>query len=253
MATSTTPGGSSSDHSSSGRMISGGVWRRYMSVVTTCRWIHLEPSFPPHCRTRPFGASTEGQKVGFVDEHGRFKIQPSFDEALEFSDGLAAVKVGERWDSSTPTARWRSALNSTQPITFTKESRAASWTAPTCSSIDQAKCWRRALRWPSRDFQRPDECLRPGDKSGYLDLRGHVAIPLIYDSGNGFSGGLAAVEKAGKWGYIDPGGRVVIPSSLIRPASSEAAWPRRGRHGQDSSTRPGVSRSSWRSTMLPAS
>jgi hypothetical protein len=50
-----------------------------------------------------------------------------------------------------------------------------------------------------------------GDKSGYLDLRGQVVIPLVYDSVRSFSGGLAAVKKSGKWGYIDPEGRMVIP------------------------------------------
>jgi hypothetical protein len=30
---------------------------------------------------------TQGDKAGFVDEHGQFKIKPIFDEALPFSDG----------------------------------------------------------------------------------------------------------------------------------------------------------------------
>jgi hypothetical protein len=50
-----------------------------------------------------------------------------------------------------------------------------------------------------------------GDKSGYLNLQGQVVIPLLYDSVRSFSGGVAAVKKAGKWGYIDPAGDLVIP------------------------------------------
>ena len=39
----------------------------------------------------------EGDKFGFVDVAGQFKIAPVFADALPFSDGLAAVRVGDFW------------------------------------------------------------------------------------------------------------------------------------------------------------
>ena len=48
-------------------------------------------------------------------------------------------------------------------------------------------------------------------KAGFLDLGGREVIPLQYKAGVRFSEGLAAVQKDGKWGYIDTTGNVVIP------------------------------------------
>lgn len=48
-------------------------------------------------------------------------------------------------------------------------------------------------------------------KLGYVNSKGVEVIPAIYESGDEFSGGLAAVRKDGLWGYIDTAGTVVIP------------------------------------------
>ena len=46
---------------------------------------------------------------------------------------------------------------------------------------------------------------------GYKDKTGtHIVISARYDSARGFSEGLAAVKKNGRWGYISPDGRAVI-------------------------------------------
>jgi hypothetical protein len=36
-------------------------------------------------------------RAGYIDQSGSFIIQPRFDEALGFSEGLATIKVGEKW------------------------------------------------------------------------------------------------------------------------------------------------------------
>jgi len=36
-------------------------------------------------------------KWGFIDEKGTIRIRPSFEEAYPFSEGRAAIKVGDRW------------------------------------------------------------------------------------------------------------------------------------------------------------
>lgn len=48
-------------------------------------------------------------------------------------------------------------------------------------------------------------------KWGFIDGSGQVVIPPLYDRASDFSDGLAAVELGGKWGFIDAGGRTVIP------------------------------------------
>lgn len=42
------------------------------------------------------GAFSNKKNIGFVDTTGRLVIKPRYDVAYDFSEGLAAVKVGEK-------------------------------------------------------------------------------------------------------------------------------------------------------------
>ena len=61
-------------------------------------------------------------------------------------------------------------------------------------------------------------CYSPGDAGhriyGYVDSHGKVAIAPAFLDARAFSDGLAAVQVAGGWGYIDRDGRWVIPPRL---------------------------------------
>jgi hypothetical protein len=43
------------------------------------------------------GVNGNGGKYGYIDRMGKFAIALQFDEAASFSEGLAAVKVGNKW------------------------------------------------------------------------------------------------------------------------------------------------------------
>lgn len=49
-------------------------------------------------------------------------------------------------------------------------------------------------------------------KYGFVDKTGKEVVPFIYDSVENFSEGLARVEKDGKYNYIDKTGKEVVPS-----------------------------------------
>lgn len=52
----------------------------------------------------------------------------------------------------------------------------------------------------------------PGkDLYGFINMKGDIVIPTIYESARAFSDGLAAVCKNEKWGYIDTKGEIIIP------------------------------------------
>ena len=36
------------------------------------------------------------RRWGFIDKNGKWTINPQFDEAMPFSDGLAQVKIGRK-------------------------------------------------------------------------------------------------------------------------------------------------------------
>jgi len=47
-----------------------------------------------------------GKKYGFIDRTGKVVIEPKYDLTFHFSDGLAAVKIGDKWATSTSQERW---------------------------------------------------------------------------------------------------------------------------------------------------
>ena len=48
-------------------------------------------------------------------------------------------------------------------------------------------------------------------KAGFINQRGEVIVPFIYQSGSVFSDGLASVKLGNKNGYIDSKGKTIIP------------------------------------------
>jgi hypothetical protein len=53
-------------------------------------------------------------------------------------------------------------------------------------------------------------------KSGYIDDKGKLVIPLIFDGAGDFSEGLAPVKVHDQWGYIDETGKIVIEPLFSR-------------------------------------
>jgi len=77
----------------------------------------------------------------------------------------------------------------------------AAWTA--CRQAPAAELTEEAA-WTG-DHTAPD------DKWGYLDTGCALAIFPVFDDAGPFSGGLAAVNQGGRWGFIDKHGRMVVP------------------------------------------
>lgn len=153
----------------------------------------------------------EGQKVGFVDEHGRFKVSPSFDDALPFRGGLAAVKVGEKWGFTDRSGRQIIRPQFTAAFYFYEGVGIAELDSGDVLIDRSGQVLASGYGLTSGIITQGRVPVTQGDKGGYLDLQGHVVIPLIYDAVSSFSGGLAAVQMAEKWGYIDRSGRLAIP------------------------------------------
>lgn len=152
----------------------------------------------------------DGKKIGFVDSSGRFKIKAIFDAANPFSGGLAAVRIGSKW-GFIDAAGHQVIKPQFKDAFYFREGTAVAESNSGYILIDTSG---RVLASGFEYIGEISEGRVPvsrGGMSGYLDLQGKVAIPLIYDSVNSFSGGFAGVEKGDKWGYIDRDGRDVIP------------------------------------------
>jgi hypothetical protein len=61
------------------------------------------------------------------------------------------------------------------------------------------------------DFNNGLALVSKAGKKGYVNQQGKLVVPLDYDDAMHFSDGMAAVKKGGKWGFLDSTGKEVIP------------------------------------------
>jgi len=181
------------------------VCGHYVSIDSLGTLVPLRVTVQGHLEPK-----REGQKSGFVDEQGRFKINPSFDDALPFSDGLAAVQIGKKWGFIDTGGHHVIQPQFTAAYYFREGVGIAQVDSGDVLIDKSGKVL--ASGYGLVDFVSNGRVPATKDgKNGYLDLRGKVAIPFIYEAGSRFSSGLAAVKKDGKWGYVDADGQLIIP------------------------------------------
>jgi hypothetical protein len=139
--------------------------------------------YPSGVSTRLF--TTVG-KFGYIDRSGRLVMPAKFDMCLDFSEGLAAVQVGNEWGYI--------------------DKKGGYVVRP---SFVRAESFREGLAVVGIGGAGVPSSI--AEKCGFIDRRGRVRIqPVFDDAGQGFSEGLAPVSQGGKWGYIDANGTFVI-------------------------------------------
>lgn len=190
-------------------------WRGLGTVYVCGHYISIDSSGVLHPLRIAVDGNLEpkekGGKFGFVDGSGEFKIAPLFDEALSFSEGLAAVRSGEKWGFVDTSGRFVIQPKFKAAFYFREGiGLAESDLDPSFVLIDKLGNVLGNFDYVDLVAEGRVPAAR-GEKRGFLDLHGRVAIPFVYDGVNAFSGGLAAVEKGEKWGYVDRDGNAVIP------------------------------------------
>jgi len=120
----------------------------------------------------------ELDKVGYIDKEGDFVIEPKFDDAKDFYEGLAPVKVGRKWGYIDKTGE------------FVIEPQ-----------FDNADIFSSGVA-----------AVQVDGKWGFIDKTGEFTIPPSLDTPRRFTDGLVwfKSEENGKYGFMDTTGKVVI-------------------------------------------
>ena len=126
-------------------------------------------------QTRLFNMIQNG-KYGYIDSKGKIVVQPQFDEADEFSEGLAPIRIGDKWGYIDPTSR----------IVIPPQYARAGEFSEGLAAVGV-----------------------PGSKVGYMDRAQRIVIQPQFDKGWPFVNGLARVKIGKKIGYIDKKGNYV--------------------------------------------
>lgn len=160
-------------------------------------------------------------KLGFIDKNVKFVIEPQYGilNAGNFCDGLARVKKGHglKWQYIDKTGQIAFPQEFDDAYDFS-EGLARVWTDVKMHYIDKSgqiafthvadsgSDFHEGLAhaWVGDDLHRGR-----GDKHGYIDKSGQWAINPIYDNATDFYYGSAAVKIGDEWKYINLSGECI--------------------------------------------
>jgi hypothetical protein len=121
-----------------------------------------------------------GDEWGFVDGSGGVVIPPRFEQVDAFSDGLAPVRLDGTWGFV--------GLDGTMSIPA-----AYGYAAPFRSGL-------AAVR---------------NQRASFIRTKGERAVDVTFEDAGTFAEGLAAAQEGGRWGFVGPDGAWVIRPAYV--------------------------------------
>jgi hypothetical protein len=185
-------------------------------------------------------------KFSYIDTSGKVMLYLSqYDEAKDFSEGLAAVKIGFAWGYIDKTGKVVIKLQYEQVSNFSdglacvsfgggfgyidhtgKMVIAPQFSLPGDFSGGLAHVRLNDEKWvyinkagkivtnqkfdKTIGFTNGPSRILVGGKIGYINNKGQIVISAQFNEAHDFSEGLACVKVGGKWGYINRAGKFVI-------------------------------------------
>ncbi len=148
-------------------------------VVKRQSW-RFDPNFPPF----EFGEVQDSVCLyGFINTKGEVIVEPQFDSAKAFSEGMSLIGIGDK----------SGYINRSGKIVIELRSD-----------------------WMPRDFSEGLAVVSVDEEYIFIDKQGEVAFPERFAYADGFSEGLAFVKVDGKRGYIDRTGQMIIKPRFDR-------------------------------------
>ncbi len=193
---------------------------------------------------REVGKDAKGNPIykwGYVDATGKEVVPCKYDVAWRFSDGLAAVRIGDdetgKWGYVDATGREVVPCTYKWADSFQNGTAQAGMDDWNCDTIDKTGKVVKTGLYVEPSYENPIHTAFPqytgvsypseglmavstgdygGAKWGYINEAGQEVIPLRYDFAWDFQDGLAKVSLDEKYGVIDKTGREVVPCRYDR-------------------------------------
>ena len=184
-------------------------------VLSACNRSENAPTNTQATSKKKLLLVTVGGKYGYIDRAGKLVVNPQYDSASEFTEGLAMVCVGpcdfEHWQGY----RYTKGLETEQvEQTFKYGYIDETGKMVINPMFEGAEIFTEGLAGVCVGracyHSRPSDKKKEDEKWGYIDKTGVIVIPPQFKSVHAFHEGFAAVSIGDKWGYIDKTGKFVI-------------------------------------------
>jgi hypothetical protein len=168
-------------------------------------------------RVLVFSANVNGRAYGYKDTVGEWSVKPRYDLGLNFSEGIAAVAIGNDWGFIDQSGKelvvpqYDQVSSFSDSMAYARKGKQILFINPKGETVLR-------LKYEKSDFQFSEGLLAYGEdgKTGFCDIKGKKVIKPAYDNSPElcrFHDGLApvALKKDDKlnYGYIDHKGREV--------------------------------------------
>ncbi|OMF45041.1 hypothetical protein BK138_34075 [Paenibacillus rhizosphaerae] len=154
---------------------------------------------------------------GFINTKGGLVTPLQYQEAGDFTEGVAHVKLNDSDYLINRFGKIITELSTKYDSSYSfKEGLSLAYQSKTGKAGYINKINKVVIPFnynQGRDFSEGLALVQDGNgKSGYVNTSGKVVIPFKFKSGGDFNEGIAPVQnKNGKWGYINKNGKEVIP------------------------------------------
>lgn len=161
-----------------------------------------------------------GKEFQYIDKEGKIVINPQFNEATVFRNGLALVRSSgnePKWGFITDdgkyaiSATYKDATVFSDDLAWVVSENAAPTAINAKGEVKITLTDAQTVRIFKEGLAAYSVMDSVGVKWGFIDKEGKVKINPQFSSAGDFSNGKCAVNnKDGKWGYIDNEGKLVI-------------------------------------------
>lgn len=174
------------------------------------KWI-IEPRFEnAECFSEGLAAVKSGGLYGYINRTGTLVVDPSFSEAGDFHDGIAAV----RKNGMNTLINFKGipviAAREDESRFFGEGLAVVKINGKYGYMTGTGKIFLKPVYEYALPFNEGKAAVKLNGRFGFIDRRGKIIIRPVYEKASAFSEGLAAVKITGKWGYINKGGRTVL-------------------------------------------
>jgi len=155
----------------------------------------------------------EGGNFGYIDKSAKYVIEPKFQDAKSFSDGLAAAVQDKKWGFIDASGKW-AIEPQYDKVKYFNSGFALVLKDDQWQYIDKKG---QVLEIPATteklyDFEEGVAFFKEGDKVGLLGTDGKLVLEPKYRVIKDIKNGHAKVQKGELWGMIDTSGKEVIPT-----------------------------------------